>query len=299
MASSRFATPLTTKRLTTTNHPNPHAAKTVLHGPASSHSNALQLATMEQNSDAIPQSGAASDWPPGSVGAQHESKTTTTTSRSLRRATRASASDSVPSSSPHLQALTGQRLIIPCRNASSRGLSQPQAASAAAGGGDQPARSRGQTAPRSRQTQANLANFGGQLLTHGASGLALIVWHKDDQLNSPIFAVDARGASIREAKQQAIGDSLKGRARVELMGGAGAGAGAEQTNSGQIALVVEEALPGAFERTDGHTHGHVGRWCDIRTGIAVTREQGNAISCCCCCCYICESRARYCVMRGW
>jgi hypothetical protein len=33
--------------------------------------------------------------------------------------------------------------------------------------------------------------------------------------------------------------------------------------------VVEEALPGAFERTDGHTHGHVGRWCDISTGIAV------------------------------
>jgi hypothetical protein len=52
-------------------------------------------------------------------------------------------------------------------------------------------------------------------------------------LNSPIFAVDARGgASIRDAKQQAISDSLKGRARVDL---------AADSTFGLPGLIIDEA----------------------------------------------------------
>lgn len=59
------------------------------------------------------------------------------------------------------------------------------------------------------------------LWSNGASkmsdgGVSLLVWHKDDQLDQPIFIADARGVeSLREAKQVISFDLLKGRARLD------------------------------------------------------------------------------------
>jgi hypothetical protein len=114
-----------------------------------------------------------------------------------------------------VQALTGQRLTIPCRN-STRGL--PSAATIA----DQSRRAG--TPVRSKPATSGL----GMAPFQSGGGVALIVWHKDDQLNSPIFVLDARGGPLKDAKQQAIADTLKGRARVDLI-------------DGGVALVVDEA----------------------------------------------------------
>lgn len=47
-------------------------------------------------------------------------------------------------------------------------------------------------------------------------GISLIRWYKDQQLESPIFSADARGAaSLRQAKQVIGLDLLKARARLE------------------------------------------------------------------------------------
>lgn len=65
------------------------------------------------------------------------------------------------------------------------------------------------------------------------TGVALIIWHKDNQLNEPIYALDARGsATLRDAKQQVIADWLKGRARLELL----------EVNTRPLpALIIDEA----------------------------------------------------------
>lgn len=109
-----------------------------------------------------------------------------------------------------IQASVGQRLTIPCSNltlasneqmlagrssqAGNRQHQRPMADSLVVGGGQ-------------RQRPINLAN---------GQGISLIVWHKDDQLDSPIFSIDARGASsLKEAKQQTGSENLKGRAHLE------------------------------------------------------------------------------------
>lgn len=47
------------------------------------------------------------------------------------------------------------------------------------------------------------------------ASVALVVWHKDSQINEPIFAADARGAdSLRGARQKVNSESLSGRARL-------------------------------------------------------------------------------------
>lgn len=138
-----------------------------------------------------------------------------------------------------IQTLTGQRLIIPCRNSSRSPLlaTGSENQTRRAGGAGQP------PAARSRLPPASSGGLGAAQFP-AMNGIALIVWHKDDQLNSPIFAVDARGGSIRDAKQQAISDSLKGRARVQLVEQPPAGsmgASGPVPGSGPPALVIEEA----------------------------------------------------------
>lgn len=113
-----------------------------------------------------------------------------------------------------VQALVGQRLSIPCSNRTGGGAAaadhhhHPQAGQAARSRAPAAQRSRGQTSAADRRHQWPAA---------ATSGVSLIVWHKDDQLNSPIFVADARGAgSFRDAKQQAGAESLRGRAHLEV-----------------------------------------------------------------------------------
>lgn len=102
-----------------------------------------------------------------------------------------------------VQALAGQPLSIPCGNLSIG----PVELSAS---------------QRSRPVAAPAAGQRGRLgagSSARALAVALIVWHKDGQLDSPIFVADARGAgSFREAKQQVGADWLRGRARLGAPG---------------------------------------------------------------------------------
>lgn len=163
------------------------------------------------------------------------------TAKSSRARTSQSAGGSSDSSPPMqapaadatIQASVGQRLTIPCSNltlatneqmlvgrssqANNRQHQRPMADTLVVGGAQ-------------RQRPINLAN---------GQGISLIVWHKDDQLDSPIFSVDARGASsLKEAKQQTGSQNLKGRAHLEestLVDSRGFGS--------TPALVIDEAGP--------------------------------------------------------
>lgn len=85
--------------------------------------------------------------------------------------------------------LLGQRLVIPCNHT---------AAPVAAG-----------------QTRQRAKHGRGQLRPNG-QGISLLTWHKDSQLDMPIFVADARGtSSLREAKQQTNAEWLRGRAHLE------------------------------------------------------------------------------------
>lgn len=62
-------------------------------------------------------------------------------------------------------------------------------------------------------------------------GISLIVWHKDDQLNEPIFVADARGVvSLRDTKQQTLAEHLRGRTRLDVA-----------TQNGLPGLQIDEA----------------------------------------------------------
>jgi len=102
-------------------------------------------------------------------------------------------------------------LLIPCANLSGAAQAEGQ-----------------RRAQTSRQRPSAAA---GRL---AASALTVIVWHKDDQLDRPIFSVDARGSSsLREAKQQIGSQQLKGRAHLEAEDWSQPGS--------NPALVIEEA----------------------------------------------------------
>lgn len=125
-----------------------------------------------------------------------------------------------------IQSVVGQPLIIPCTN-------QTFVAAAAAPVADQTlsgyvAQHPPPPLPGARghrlygggggagQLRSTAGQRGGKPAVANGQGISLIVWHKDDRLDSPIFTVDARGAtSLREAKQQTGLESLKGRAHLE------------------------------------------------------------------------------------
>lgn len=135
------------------------------------------------------------------VAASHESTTTTTTSKQMNI----------------VHALLGQTLTVPCANLTNlRELSN-----------------RSQQPPtRLRPTTTTSSSK-----TNKQQQVALIVWHKDHQLDSPIYTVDARlSSSLLDAKQAAGVESLRGRAHL---GSVEAGAGGVQVP----ALVVHEAQP--------------------------------------------------------
>lgn len=138
--------------------------------------------------------------------------TMTMTSMTAKQTTMTTAATKSPKVG-QVRALVGQRLVIPCAN-----LSLNLAEQVAIG-------QRRLGVSRSRQP----ANVG--------QGISLLVWHKNDQLDSPIFSVDAKEvASLREAKQRTNSEQLKGRAHLEESGRADSrGANAAP------ALVIEEA----------------------------------------------------------
>lgn len=94
-------------------------------------------------------------------------------------------SDSSPTNQAQVRAIVGQRLVVPCFH---------------------------------RQVQ-QLAGSRPRPRTHApaqpSETVSLIVWHKDNQINEPIFAADVRGAhSLRDARQKINSESLHGRARL-------------------------------------------------------------------------------------
>lgn len=147
-----------------------------------------------------------------------------------------------------IKAVLGHRLTIPCSN-----LSLNEMASFTNGGrvittttplklASQPSTSSRRSNQRLRQSSSFLAkenNSAAARAIANGQGISLIVWHKDDKLNSPVFTADARGvSSLREAKQQTNYDSLRGRARLEestRLDSRGLGS--------TPALVIEEAVP--------------------------------------------------------
>lgn len=99
---------------------------------------------------------------------------------------------------PTIRAATGQRLVIPCSGNFQQSASRSSTTRYLATGLP--------SSVRSTTTAATLNN----------QEISVIVWHKDDQLTSPIFSIDARdAASLREAKQQIRSISLRGRAHFE------------------------------------------------------------------------------------
>lgn len=156
--------------------------------------------------------------------------------------------EDVEASSFLIKAVVGQRLIIPCSNSSLSELASTAKVVTAAtrpvsSSTPMPGATRRQN-QRFRQPlgreNGNQSSVGSQTRSPAnGQGISLIVWHKDDKLNSPIFTADARGASsLREARQQAGSESLRGRAHLEestKMDSRGFGS--------TPALVIEEASP--------------------------------------------------------
>lgn len=67
--------------------------------------------------------------------------------------------------------------------------------------------------------------------------ISVLAWYKDDQLDAPIFSVDAReSSSLLEAKQQTHAEELRGRARLEERRQGGA-----SISAANPALVIDEA----------------------------------------------------------
>lgn len=111
---------------------------------------------------------------------------------------------------PPIRALLGQRLVVPCSGSPTANQHHQQAT-----GGNQTLASGSEPPLALGRRRPLTGKLRGKSVANG-QGISLIVWHKDDQLSSPIFTVDARGApSLREAKQQTSADSIKGRAHLE------------------------------------------------------------------------------------
>lgn len=162
--------------------------------------------------------------------------------------------DKSSSNSLIIKAVLGHRLTIPCSNLSLSEIANfanagkvitAAAGSARANGGSQqttPSTSRRQNQRLRQPSPSSLLGVkesaAARTVANG-QGISLIVWHKDDKLNSPVFTADARGASsLREAKQQTNYESLRGRARLEestRLDSRGLGS--------TPALVIEEAVP--------------------------------------------------------
>lgn len=166
-----------------------------------------------------------------------------------------STDDKSPTNFLVIKGVLGHRLTIPCSN-----LSLNEIASFANAGGkvithqaaaaqqtSSSSSSSSTTTRRQNQRLRGQSSFSGGVKDSTAvrttvangQGISLIVWHKDDKLNSPVFTADARGASsLREAKQQTSYESLRGRARLEestRLDSRGLGS--------TPALVIEEAAP--------------------------------------------------------
>lgn len=91
-----------------------------------------------------------------------------------------------------VEALLGQRLAIPCNHTAAPITASP---------------TRHQLAG-SKQNRVRLRPNG--------QGISLLTWHKDSQLDMPVFVADARGvAALREARQQTNAEWLRGRAHLE------------------------------------------------------------------------------------
>ena len=175
---------------------------------------------LEPGSQQLSPSSEAADQPESVLQGWQSSEST----GKLRRSLRSSPGETHPSSSwswqqrATVRALLGQRLVIPCSNLSESSSSSQQPQQTLPASSRRPASSTGAAAAaanqRFRATGGNSQKP--QVAAANGQGISLIVWHKDEQLNSPIFAVDARGASsLREAKQQTGSESLRGRVHLE------------------------------------------------------------------------------------
>lgn len=127
-------------------------------------------------------------------------------SRKAGRFARSPAPGKQPEVAALIEAVAGQKLIIPCGNSTLANQLSSVAITINSSGVNKRQRFRQQ-----QQQQQQM----GKTITNG-QGISLIVWHKNDRVDSPIFSVDARGtSSLREAKQQTNLDELKGRAHLE------------------------------------------------------------------------------------
>lgn len=147
------------------------------------------------------------------------------------------AQNDAPQQVQEVDALLGHSLVVPCVGGGGArlGRSYPPTLAQVSG------RAR---APRPSKT--------------ATPSVALVVWHKDSQLNEPIFAADARGVdSLRAARQKINSETLVGRAKLISV--------AQQTDDARHlpALEIDEAKPsdaGAytctieFDRAPTQTH---------------------------------------------
>lgn len=75
-------------------------------------------------------------------------------------------------------------------------------------------------------------------------GISLLVWHKDDQLNTPIFVADARNSpgNLKEARQVTSSEQLKSRANLEELINNNNNNSQQQRNNNQHNAIVQPAL---------------------------------------------------------
>lgn len=110
-------------------------------------------------------------------------------------------------------------LAIPCGNFSVDVQQTETPSQVGVNGQTQPATKRRQPANKQTSGYSNRSHSGASWLSGSKSftgGISLIVWHKDDDLDQPIFIADARGVeSLGDAKQVISSNALKGRARLE------------------------------------------------------------------------------------